>query len=109
MKDITAPKFLRIVLEEEPHLRSLGGRDIIYMKSNLSRRMIQNDLSLGDFVSLERQYPEYLRIEDTSIFIKDSRSLKSVLDKKLLFCDDGDVNNEVKVIWKSRKRSRKGF
>lgn len=109
MKDITAPKFLKIVLEAEPDLQLLGGSDIIYMKSHLSRKYIQNDLSLGDFISLERQYPEYLRVDETSIFIADGQSLKSALDKKLLFCNDGEVNKTVEGIWRSRRRNRKRF
>ena len=105
MKDLTVLRFLQIILEDNPKLRSIIGSEISYLRSQLEDSAIQPELSSREFCAVARQYPRYVQVSETSITIRNGRELKKVLERKLVFSQDVEMNKKVVAIWKRRKES----
>ena len=105
MKDLTALRFLQIILEDNPELRSIIGSEISYLRSQLEDSAIQPELSSREFYAVAKQYPHFVQVSETSITISNGRELKKVLERKLVFSQDVEMNKQVMAIWKRRKES----
>lgn len=103
MKDLTVLRFLQIILEDNPELQSIIGSEISYLRSQLEDSAIQPELSSREFVAVARQYPKYVQVSETSVTIHNGRELKKVLERKLVFSQDAEMNQKVVAIWKKRK------
>lgn len=103
MKDLTVLRFLQIILEDNPEIKSIIGSEISYLRSQLEDSAIQPELSSREFVSVARQYPGYVQVTETSVTIHNGREFKKILERKLVFSQDKEVNNKVVTIWKKRK------
>lgn len=103
MKDLTVLRFLQIILEDNPELHSIIGSEISYLRSQLEDSAIQPELSSREFVAVARQYPKYVHVSETSVTIHNGRELKKVLERKLVFSQDAEMNQKVVAIWKKRK------
>lgn len=104
MKDLTVLRFLQIILEDNPELQSIIGSEISYIKSQLEDSSIQPDLSSREFYAVARQYPHYVHVSETSVTIHNGRELKKVLERKLIYSQDTEMNRKVVAIWKQRKK-----
>lgn len=105
MKDLTALRFLQIILEDNPGLQSIIGSEISYLRSQLEDSSIQPELSSREFYAVAKQYPRFIQVSETSITICNGRELKKVLERKLVFSQDVEMNKKVVAIWKKRKES----
>lgn len=103
MKDLTALKFLQIILEDNPELKSIIGSEISYLRSQLEDTSIQPELSSREFYAVARQYPNLVQVTETSVTISNGRELKKVLERKLVFSQDVEMNKKVVAIWRKRK------
>lgn len=105
MKDLTALRFLQIILEDNSELQSIIGSEISYLRSQLEDTSIRPELSSREFSAVARQYPRFVQVSETSITIRNGRELKKVLEKKLVFSQDVELNKRVVAIWKRIKES----
>ncbi len=105
MKDLTVLRFLQIILEDDPELQCIIGSEISYIKSQLEDSSIQTELSSIEFYAAARQYPRFIQITETSITICNGMELKKMLERKLIYSQDVELDKNVVAIWKKRKRS----
>ncbi len=105
MKDLTATRFLQIILEDNPELDSIIGSDISYIKAQLEDYAIHPELSSSEFHAVARQYPHYVQVTETSVIIHNGIELKNVLRRKLIFSQDKELDNNIIEIWKKLKES----
>lgn len=105
MKELTAIRFLQIILEDNPELHFIIGNEISYLKAQLENYAIQPELSLSEFHAVARQYPNYVQVTETSVIIHDGGELKNVLKHKLIFSQDKELDDNIIEIWKRLKES----
>lgn len=105
MKDLTAIRFLQIILEDDPELHFIIGSEISYIKAQLENYAIQPELSSSDFHAVARQYPRFVEVTETSVIIRNGGELKDVLKKKLIFSQDKEMDINIIEIWKQLKES----
>lgn len=102
MKDLTALRFLQIVLEDDSELHTIRGRDISYVKKQLINTSIRPDFSTREFNVIARVYPQHIIVSDTGITINGRKELVGILKQKLVYSQDRDMDIQVKKIWKKR-------
>lgn len=103
MRDLTVLRFLQIVLEDNPKLQSIIGRDISYLRSQLEDSSINPELSSKEFYAVACQYPRFVQVTETSVTIHHGRELQRVLERKLVYSQDVEMKKQVVAIWKKRK------
>lgn len=105
MKDLTVLRFLQIVLDDNPELRTIMGRDISFIKKQLEEVSIRPELSTTEFYQAARIYPRHVQVSETSITIQDGSKFVSILKRKLVYSQDNDMDQKVKEAWKRRKNA----
>lgn len=104
MKDLSVLRFLQIILDDNPELQTIWGRDISFMKKHLVDASIHPELSTAEFYQAARIYPHHVQVSETSITIQDGSRLVKILKRKLVYSQDIDLDKEVKELWKRRRR-----
>lgn len=103
MKDLTVLRFLQIVLDDNPELRTIMGRDISFIKKQLEDASIRPELSTMEFYQAARIYPRHVQVSETSITIQDGSRFVSILKRKLVYSQDDEMDKKVKELWGKRK------
>ena len=105
MKDLTALRFLQIILEDNPELQTIMGREISYIRKQLEEESIRPELSTIEFSQAARIYPRHVHVSETSITIQDGSKLVGILKRKLVYSQDLEMDRKVKELWIKRKES----
>lgn len=102
MRDLTVLRFLQIILDDNPELSTIMGRDISYIRRQLAGSPIRPELSTTEFNAVARIYPHHVHVTETSITIQDGSRLVKILKRKLVYSQDNDMDSKVKEIWRKR-------
>lgn len=102
MKDLTALRFLQIILEDNPKLQTIMGRDISFIRKQLEEASIRPELSTTEFYQAARIYPRHVQVSETSITIQDGSRFVNILKRKLVYSQDNDIDKKVKELWQRR-------
>ena len=94
MKTLTARYFVYIFMKAYPNKKKILGRFISKVKRELADD-VQCCLDYDNFVELESDYPDYVRVEDNGLVINPCKKFKSILDNMLIFSKDQEVEDKV--------------
>ena len=100
MKELTAQRLIQILLKQDSGLKAISSRDIIRLKYRLMEQSIQASLTSADFRELSHSYPMFVSVSETSVCIHEGRRFKQILERRLIYSQDKEVDQIVIEIWK---------
>lgn len=100
MKELTAQRLIQILLKQNSRLRVISSCDIIRIKYGLVEQAIQTSLTSADFRELSHSYPAFISVSETSVSIRKGQQFRQILERRLAYSQDKEVDRIVIEIWK---------
>jgi len=102
MKELTAQRLIKILLEQNSGLKAIESRDIAKVKRGLMDKPIRASLASADFREVSCTYPSFVSVTETRITIQDGRRFKQILERRLVYSQDNELEQTVIKVWKRR-------
>lgn len=102
MKELTAQRLIKILLEQNSGLKAIESQDIARVKRGLMDKPIRASLASADFREVSCTYPAFVSVTETSITIQDGRHFKQILERRLIYSKDSELEQTVIKVWKRR-------
>jgi len=102
MKELTAQRLIKILLEQNSGLKTIESRDVARVRRGLMDKPIRTALASSDFMEVSYAYPTFVHVTETRITIQDGRRFKQVLERRLVYSQDKDLEQIVIKVWKKR-------
>lgn len=102
MKELTAQRLIKILLEQDSGLKTIESRDIARVKRGLMDKPIRTLLSLSDFREVSCAYPAFINVTETRIIIQDGPHFKERLERRYIYSPDCELEQIVVKVWKKR-------
>lgn len=102
MKELTAQRLIKVLLEQNSNLKTIQSCDIARIRHGLMDMSIRVSLTSLDFREMSCAYPTFINITETSIIIRNGRHFKQILEQKFVYSQDKELDRIVVKIWKKR-------